>query len=135
MMFMVLLMTAMGCSLTACSDDDDNGGGGGNGGITFSKDSETAMSLLSILSPLADVTELPDNWNSNAYTVEYVANPDAGTATVNIKGKSATISYAVLGTADMTISTATLLTKYKKDAPIQHSADSDFKDYGKLLHD
>ena len=31
--------------------------------------------------------------------------------------------------------TATLLTKYKKDAPIQHSADSDFKDYGKLLHD
>ena len=70
MMFMVLLMTAMGCSLTACSDDDDNGGGGGNGGITFSKDSETAMSLLSILSPLADVTELPDNWNSNAYTVE-----------------------------------------------------------------
>ena len=69
MMFMVLLMTAMGCSLTACSDDDDNGGGGGNGGITFSKDSETAMSLLSILSPLADVTELPDNWNSNAYTV------------------------------------------------------------------
>ena len=26
MMFMVLLMTAMGCSLTACSDDDDNGG-------------------------------------------------------------------------------------------------------------
>jgi len=31
--------------------------------------------------------------------------------------------------------TSTLLTKYKKDAPIQHSADSDFKDYGKLLHD
>ena len=31
--------------------------------------------------------------------------------------------------------TATLLTKYKKDAPIQHSTDSDFKDYGKLLHD
>ena len=31
--------------------------------------------------------------------------------------------------------TATLLTKYKKDAPILHSADSDFKDYGKLLHD
>ena len=31
--------------------------------------------------------------------------------------------------------TATLLTKYQQDAPIQHSADSDFKDYGKLLHD
>ena len=31
--------------------------------------------------------------------------------------------------------TATLLTQYKKDAPNQHSVDSDFKDYGKLLHD
>ena len=73
MMMMVFLMTAMGCSLTACSDDDDNGGNGGSGGngrLTFSKDSETAMSLLSILGPLANVTELPDNWNSNAYTVE-----------------------------------------------------------------
>lgn len=73
MMMMVFLMTAMGCSLTACSDDDDNGGGGGNDGITFSKDSETAMSLLSILGPLADVTELPDNWNSNG---NYAINLD-----------------------------------------------------------
>ena len=73
MMMMVFLMTAMGCSLTACSDDDDNGGGGGNDGITFSKDSETAMSLLSILGPLADMTELPDNWNSNG---NYAINLD-----------------------------------------------------------
>ena len=73
MMILVFLMTAMGCSLTACSDDDDNGGGGGNDGITFSKDSETAMSLLSILGPLADVTELPANWNSNG---NYAINLD-----------------------------------------------------------
>ena len=66
----------------------------------------------SALRPTVQVTHVPTGTvlASNAYTVEYVANTDAGTATVNIKGKSATTSYAVLGTADMTASTATLLT-------------------------
>ncbi len=39
------------------------------------------------------------------------------------------------GTIADPIKTAAILAKHKKDAPIQHSIDSNFKDYGKLLHD
>ena len=97
MMFMVLLMTAMGCSLTACSDDDDNGGSSQD-----AIDDKTAfenVEMYNILNALqatygsdnktiGDDNDLPSDWRNQAFTagVGYTtdeANPMVRTMAVS----------------------------------------------------
>ena len=77
MMFMVLLMTAMGCSLTACSDDDDNGGSSQD-----AIDDKTAfenVEMYNILNALQatygsdnktvdEENDLPSDWRNKTFT-------------------------------------------------------------------
>ena len=98
MMFMVLLMTAMGCSLTACSDDDDDNGGSSQDAI----DDKTAfenVDMYNILNALqatygsdnktiGDDNDLPSDWRNQAFTagVGYTtdeANPMVRTMAVS----------------------------------------------------
>ena len=55
MMFMVLLMTAMGCSLTACSDDDDDNGGSSQDAI----DDKTAFENVEMYNILNALQAIP----------------------------------------------------------------------------
>ena len=63
-------LLALTCSFSACSDDEDVSTPSTPEEIAASKTSEEAMQLMGLLSAVADVDSLPDNWNTSAFTVE-----------------------------------------------------------------
>ena len=63
-------LLAMTLSFTACSDDDDVNAPSTPEEIEAVKTSPQAMSLLSLLSGVSDLNELPDNWADASFTVE-----------------------------------------------------------------
>ena len=63
-------LLAMTFSFTACSDDDDVNAPSTPEEIEAVKTSPQAMSLLSLLSGVSDLNELPDNWADASFTVE-----------------------------------------------------------------
>lgn len=73
------LAGSLALGFNSCSDNDldaSNGGSNGNGDITSEQMADKYYSLQRLLSAVAEVDSLPDNWNSDSFTAE----PTLGTA-------------------------------------------------------
>ena len=65
-----LALLALAFSFSACSDDENVSNPSTPEEIAASKTSEEAMQLMGLLSAVADVDSLPDNWFEASFTVE-----------------------------------------------------------------
>ena len=112
-MLMAVVVLGLGMGVTACSDDDDDKKGGQTteemGADPYDKHGEAGTALMTLLSQLATVDSLPDNWRDATFEPSVgmaldASQPFVRTITVN-SAAEAVIRYNSLTDKNLPAST------------------------------